>query len=95
MANIKSAKKRAKQSEKRRQVNTARKSAIKSASKAVLDAVAQKADEKTIKMLMADAEAKICRAKSKRGMHRNTASRKISRLAKKVAKAVRPQAAQK
>ena len=89
MANIKSAKKRAKQTEKRREVNLARKSAIKSSTKAVLDAIAQNADEATLKKLLADAEARVSRAKSKRQMHRNTASRKIGRLAKKVAAVAR------
>ncbi len=89
MANIKSAKKRAKQSEKRREVNLARKSAIKSSTKAVLDALAQNADDATIKKLLAEAEARVSRAKSKRQIHRNTAARKISRLAKKVAAASR------
>jgi len=89
MANIKSAKKRAKQSEKRRAVNLARKSAIKSSTKAVLDALAKNADDVTIKKLLAEAEARVYRAKSKRQMHRNTAARKVGRLAKKVAAAAR------
>jgi small subunit ribosomal protein S20 len=89
MANIKSAKKAAKQSEKRRQVNLARKTAIKSSAKAVLDALAQNADDATIKKLLVAAEAKIARAKSKQLMHPKAASRKVSRLAKKVAAAVR------
>jgi small subunit ribosomal protein S20 len=91
MANIKSAKKRAKQTEKRTLVNVARKSAIKSASKSVADAIGQQADAATLKALLADAEGQIARSKSKRKMHRNTASRKISRLAKKVAAALRSQ----
>lgn len=89
MANIKSAKKASKQSEKRRQVNLARKTAIKSSTKAVVDAIAQNADDATIKKLLAVAEAKIARAKSKHLMHSNAASRKVSRLAKKVAAASR------
>lgn len=91
MANIKSAKKRAKQSEKRRVVNVARKSAIKTAARAVTDAIAQGKDTATVKALLRGAESKIARAKGKRILHRNTAARKISRIAKKVAEFSRVQ----
>ena len=47
MANIKSAKKRAKQSEKRRLVNASRKTAIKTSAKSLLDAMAQGKDLET------------------------------------------------
>lgn len=91
MANIKSAKKRAKQGEKRRTVNIARKSAIKTATRAVTDAIAQGKDAAAVKELLRSAESKIARAKGKRALHRNTAARKISRIAKKVAASSRAQ----
>lgn len=85
MANIKSAKKRVLQNEKRRKVNAARKSAIKTATKAVLDAMSKGEEATAVKALLRDAEAQIARAKGKHVLHRNTAARKISRLAKRVA----------
>jgi len=84
MANIKSAKKRAKQSEKRRIVNSSRRSAIKSSTKGLLDAIAQGKDVETLKVLLKDVEAKVARAKNKHVMHKNAAARKVSRLAKRV-----------
>ena len=87
---IKSAKKRAVQSEKRRQQNVARKTAIKTAIKKVMVAL-QAEDVKQAQQLLKEAESKIARAKGKGVMHRNTAARKISRIAKQVAKAARPE----
>jgi len=84
MANIKSAKKRAKTSIKRHTKNVARKSDIKTAVKKVLTAL----DENNVtaaQTLLREAEAKIARAKGKGVLKANTAARKVSRLAKKVA----------
>lgn len=89
MANIKSAKKQAKQSLVRRQRNLARKSAIKTVVKKVLLALEEGADAATARALMQEAEARLARAGSKRVLHKNTAARKIGRLAKKVAAAER------
>lgn len=83
MPNIKSAKKRVKQDEKRTMRNLARKSAIKTATKKVLAAV-EVGDVSAAKELLKDVNAKLSRAKSKGLLHANTASRKMSRLAKKV-----------
>lgn len=83
MANNKSAKKRVLQNEKRRMNNCARSSAIKTAVKKVLAAV-QAAPTADVTALFNEAQAKIARAKGKSLLHRNTAARKISRLAKKV-----------
>lgn len=83
MPNIKSAKKRAKQSEKRRVRNYARKSDVKTAVKKVLDAVESK-DAETAKDLLRIAQAKLARAQGKGLLHRNAVARKMSRLAKKV-----------
>jgi len=85
MANLKSSKKQAKQAEKRRVVNLARKTAVKTAIKKVLTAIEKKEDAATLKLLLKDAEAKIARAKNKGHLHTNTAARKVSRLAAKVA----------
>jgi small subunit ribosomal protein S20 len=88
MANIKSAKKRAKTNEIRRKRNVARRSDIKTSTKKVLDALAANEFE-SAKTLLQEVEGKIARAKSKGLLKKNTASRKIGRLAKKVAQAAR------
>ncbi len=91
MANIKSAKKRALQSVKRRQKNLSRKTALKTAIRKVLDAVKAN-DYESSMALFKDAQAKLARAKGKNVIHANAASRKTSRLAKKIA-AIVPQEA--
>ena len=85
MANIKSAKKQAKQQAVKRDRNLARKTAVKTAIKKVLTAIEQGVDVAKTKELLKQAEAKIARARGKGLLHSNTASRKISRLAHKVA----------
>ena len=87
MPNIKSSKKRAKQAVKRTARNTARKSSIKTAIKKVRTAIAQDQDVATLKELLKDAEAKLARAAGKGLIHKKTASRRTSRLAKKIAQA--------
>lgn len=89
MANIKSAKKRAITNEKRRLVNVARKSELKTYTKKVLDALEQN-DVETAKAALVIAESKIARSAGKGVLKRNTAARKISRLARKVAAATQP-----
>lgn len=91
MANIKSAKKSARQAVKRQKVNVARKSSVKTAIKKVLSTLSE-ADIATAQELLRQAEAKIARAKNKGLLHKRTAQRKISRLATKVAKATKPKA---
>jgi len=83
MANIKSAKKRAKTNEIRRKRNVARRSDVRSATKKVLEAVAAN-DMDNAKVFLREAESKIARAKGKGLLKNNTAARKISRLAKKI-----------
>ena len=85
MANIKSAKKRAKQTEKKRIKNLNRKTAIKTAVKKVLEAIERKEPKETTMELLKSAEAQLARAKCKRVIDKRCASRKIGRLAKKVA----------
>jgi small subunit ribosomal protein S20 len=84
MANIKSAKKRAKTNIVRHQKNITRRSDVKTAMKKVVEAI----EEKNVTMaqeLLKNAESKIARARGKGVFKKNTASRKIGRLAKKVA----------
>lgn len=82
MANIKSAKKKAKQSEKRRLVNLARTSDIKTTIKKFKLALDQKEVKDKAQILLSSIAAKLARAKSKGVIHRNTAARKLSSLAK-------------
>jgi small subunit ribosomal protein S20 len=88
MPNIKSAKKRAKQNIKKRDVNLARKTAIKTSIKKVVAALEENNIAQAQEMLK-EVNAKLSRAKSKHLIHANTAARKMSRLAKKVAGAAR------
>lgn len=91
MANTSSAKKAAKQNEKRRVRNLARRTAIKTAIKKVLASLEGKdVDTTQGQELLKEVAAKLARAKSKRVMHPNTASRKLGRLAKKIHQAAQP-----
>jgi len=83
MANIKSAKKQARRAQKRRMINMDRKSSIKTDVRKLLSAIEKGEAVETVQTMFRAAEAGISRAKRKI-MHVNTASRKISRLAKKV-----------
>ena len=89
MPNIKSAKKRVLQTAKRQLRNQARKSSIKTAIKKVIVAI-ENNDAVTARKLFIEAESKLAQAKGKGVLHRNTAARKISRLAQKVSKAEKP-----
>lgn len=83
MANHASAIKRHKQSENRRLRNASTKSSLRTAVKKVKEAVtAGKADEAKTTLLSAVSE--FDRAVTKGVLHRNNASRKISRLTKQV-----------
>lgn len=84
MANIASAKKRAKQTEVKRVKNLNRKTAVKTAIKKVLEAIENNEPKETTLELLKVAEAQMARAKGKGVVHANTAARKIGRLAKKV-----------
>jgi len=90
MANIKSAKKRVKQAPKKRAKNLTRRTALKTAVRRVLDALKEGKDANVTQELLRSAQEKLARAKGKGVIHANTASRKISRLAKKVSEASRP-----
>ena len=83
MANIKSAKKRAKQNTGRRLKNLARGSDIKTSIKKLMLAFEEKVSVETAQDLLSQVASKLSRAKSKRVIHRNTASRKLSGLTKR------------
>ena len=83
MANIKSAKKRARQNIVKHEINLSRRSAIKTAVKKVLESI-KAGDHEMASSLLREAESKISRAKGKGVIPRNTAARKVGRLAKKV-----------
>ena len=85
MPNIDSAKKRARQSEKRTAKNHARKSRIRSFTRKVEEALASGNRDEAIKALKI-AEPELMRGATKGVIHRNTAQRKVSRLAKRAAK---------
>lgn len=85
MANLKSAKKQAIQNEKRRLKNLARKTSIKTAVKKVFTSLEGNESIEKLQELLKDAEAKIMRAKNKNVLHANTAQRKVSVIAKKIA----------
>jgi small subunit ribosomal protein S20 len=88
MANLKASKKSALTIEKRRQRNVARRSELRSTTKKIMDALAAN-DITTAQELMKTAESKIARARGKGVVKKQTASRKIGRLAKKVSAAAR------
>ena len=91
MAHHRSAKKRIRQTEKRTAVNRSRMSRIKTFVRKVEDALA-KGDYDTARTAFAEAEPEIRRGVTKGVVHLNTASRKISRLSRRV-KALGPAAA--
>ena len=83
MATHRSAEKKDRQDKKRNLRNTAIKSNVKTRIKAVLAAAEDKDSEKA-KSALATAIPAIDKAASKGVIHKNTASRKISRLTRKV-----------
>lgn len=83
MANHKSALKRAKQNEERRQRNRARKTRMKNVVKAVEQAIATNDKELAMSKLK-EAVSIIDKTASKGVIHKNKAARKISRLTRHV-----------
>ena len=94
MANTASAEKRNRQAQKRRVRNVQVRTGVKSAVKKVRDAVT-KGDGNAAREALHTAAKTIEKAASKGVLHKNAASRKISRLAKAIAKANAGAAAQK
>jgi small subunit ribosomal protein S20 len=85
MANTSSAKKATRKIVRRTEVNKARRTHMRSYLRLVEEAIAA-GDAKKAGEALAAAEPKIMRAAQKGVMHRNTASRKVARLAKRVRK---------
>jgi small subunit ribosomal protein S20 len=83
MANTKSAKKAARQAIRKTNVNKARRSRLKSSVRKVEEAIASGTKEAAAAALK-EAEPVIARSAQKRVVHRKSASRKVSRLAKRV-----------
>ncbi len=83
MATHKSAEKRDRQSKARRQRNVAAKSVVRTKVKAVVTAVSEKDKEKSAGALKTAVPA-LAKAAAKGLIHKKNASRKISRLTKKV-----------
>lgn len=87
MANIKSAQKRILITEKRTAINTAKKSEIKTYIKK-FDAAVDNGNLEEAKVLLKAIDKKLKRAAHKNLMHMNNASRKVSRLTKRLNKAI-------
>ncbi|MGB0497178.1 MAG: 30S ribosomal protein S20 [Rubricella sp.] len=83
MANSPSAKKRVRQTLRRTEVNKARRSRIRTFIRKVEDALA-KGDASAAAQALKEAQPEIMRGVTKGVMHKNTASRKVSRLAHRV-----------
>lgn len=83
MANSPQAKKRVRQIARRTEVNTARRSRIKTFVRKVEEAIAS-GDAAAAKSALQAAQPEIMRGATKGVMHKNTASRKVSRLSARV-----------
>jgi small subunit ribosomal protein S20 len=83
MANIKSAKKRARQTERRTLVNHMRLSRIRSFVKKVETAIAT-GDKSAARAAFDEAQPELHRGVTKGVLHRNTAARKLSRLSTRI-----------
>ncbi len=84
MPNLQSSAKRMRQAEKRRVINQSRKSDIKTTMKKLERAIEQNVPEEKARNLLSEVSAKLSRAKSKGVIHRNTAARRLSRMARRV-----------
>ena len=83
MANSPQAKKRARQAERRTEVNKNRRSRIRTFLRKVEEAIAG-GDKAVAAAALKDAQPEIMRGVTKGVMHKNTASRKVSRLSARV-----------
>ena len=83
MANSPQAKKRARQIERRTAVNKARKSRIRTFLRAVEEAIAS-GDKAAATAALRAAQPELMRGVTKGIFHKNTASRKVSRLASRI-----------
>ena len=83
MANTKSAKKAARQAERRTLVNKNRRSRMRTYVRKVEEAIAS-GDKAAAAVALREAQPEIMRSASKGILHKNTASRKISRLSARI-----------
>jgi len=83
MANTKSAKKAARQTVRRTNANKGRRSRARNYARKVEDAI-EAGDKKAAAAALKEAEPVLARTAQKGLVHRKTASRKVSRLAKRV-----------
>ena len=83
MANTPQSKKRARQNERRYEINKARRSRIRTFLRRVEEAIAS-GDQAVAKEALQTAQPELMRGVSKGVMHKNTAARKMSRLASRV-----------
>lgn len=83
MANTPQSKKRARQTERRTEVNKARRSRIRTFLRKVEEAITG-GDQKVAAEALRAAESELMRGVSKGVVHKNTAARKVSRLASRV-----------
>jgi small subunit ribosomal protein S20 len=85
MATTSSARKAIRQIERRTEVNKARRSRVRNAVRLVEDAIAA-GDRNKALAAMKQAEPELMRAARNGQVHKNAASRKVSRLTKRIAK---------
>ncbi|MDN5928627.1 MAG: 30S ribosomal protein S20 [Hyphomicrobiales bacterium] len=83
MANTASAKKAARKIERRTEVNKVRRSRVRSYVRKVEEAIAS-GDKEAAQAALVSAQPELMRAANKGILHENTASRKVSRLARRV-----------
>ena len=83
MANTPQSKKRARQIERRTDINKARRSRIRTVLRKVEEAIAS-GDADAAKAALQAAQPELMRGVTKGVIHKNTASRKVSRLASRV-----------
>ena len=85
MANTSSARKAARKIARRTEINKTRRSRVRSTVREVEEAIAAGDPKKALETIK-EAETQLMRAAQKGQLHRNTASRKVSRLTKQIAK---------
>lgn len=83
MANTKSAKKAARQAERRTLINKTRRSRLKTFVRKVEEAIAA-GNRDAANLALREAQPEIMRSASKGIIHKNTASRKVSRLSARI-----------
>ena len=83
MANSAQAKKRVRQIQRRTQVNMARRSRVRTFIRKVEEAIAS-GDQEAARAALQAAQPEIMRGANKGVLHANTASRKVSRLSRRV-----------